>query len=80
MHQKIMHDPVTVTDSIHYCWVNFLLTSIATIDVPTIVAVQYNHRFVNTPETIAGANERAGFIEAPDIKARKNMSRPTIPQ
>ena|ERR671919_33511 len=58
---------------------NLFLTSKATIDVPTNVALQYNHRLPRTPETRAGANERAGFIEAPDINARKNMSSPTIP-
>ena len=41
----------------------------ATIDVPTKVADQYNHRFPNTPESNAGANERAGFIDAPEINA-----------
>jgi len=30
--------------------------------VPTNVAVQYNHRFVHTPDNTAGANERAGKI------------------
>lgn len=43
------------------------------------VAVQYNHKFVITPENTAGARERAEFIEAPDINAKKNMSSPTIP-
>ncbi len=52
---------------------------IAIVDVPIKVAVQYNHKFVITPETTAGARERAGFIEAPDINAKKNISRPTIP-
>jgi hypothetical protein len=28
---------------------------------------------------MAGANERAGFIDAPDMNAKKNMSKPTIP-
>ena len=28
---------------------------------------------------MAGANERAGFIDTPDINAKKNMSKPTIP-
>ena len=49
------------------------------MDVPTKVALQYNQRLLNAPEIIAGPNERAGFIDAPDINARKNMSRPTIP-
>jgi hypothetical protein len=39
----------------------------ATIDVPTKVADQYSHRFPNTPESNAGVNERAGFIDAPEI-------------
>ena len=49
------------------------------MDVPTKVALQYNQRLLNAPEIIAGPNERAGFIDAPDINARKNMSSPTIP-
>jgi hypothetical protein len=53
---------------------NLFLTNKATIDVPTNVALQYNHRLPRTPEARAGANERAGSIEAPDINARKNMS------
>jgi hypothetical protein len=51
----------------------------AIIEVPTKVAVQYSHKFVITPDNTAGARERAGFIEAPDMNAKKNMSRPTIP-
>jgi hypothetical protein len=31
------------------------------------------------PDSKAGANERAGFIEAPEIKEKKRISRPTIP-
>ena len=58
---------------------NFFLTRKAAIDVPIKVALQYNHRLPITPEVMAGANDRAGFIDAPDINARKNMSRPTIP-
>jgi hypothetical protein len=42
------------------------------------VALQYNQR-LSSPEVKAGASERAGFIDAPDINAKKNMSRPTIP-
>jgi hypothetical protein len=42
------------------------------------VAVQYNHRLPMTPEKRAGANDLAGFIDAPEMKARKNMSIPTI--
>ena len=51
----------------------------ATIDVPIKVAVQYSHKFVITPDNTAGARERAGFIDAPDMNAKKNMSKPTIP-
>jgi hypothetical protein len=32
-----------------------------------------------TPETRAGAKERAGFIEAPDMNAKKKISNPTMP-
>jgi hypothetical protein len=31
------------------------------------------------PDNKARANERAGFIDAPDINAKKGMSKPTIP-
>jgi hypothetical protein len=48
-------------------------TSKATIDVPINVALQYNQRLSRTPEVKAGASERAGFIDAPDINARKNI-------
>ena len=58
---------------------NLFLNKNATIEVPIKVAVQYNHKFVNTPDNTAGARERAGFMEAPDINAKKNISRPTIP-
>jgi hypothetical protein len=58
---------------------NFFLNNKATAEVPIKVAVQYSHKFVITPETTAGDRERAGFIEAPDINAKKNISRPTIP-
>ena len=59
--------------------IKYFLKSKATVDVPIKVAVQYSHKFVITPDNTAGARERAGFIEAPDINAKKNMSRPTIP-
>jgi hypothetical protein len=36
------------------------------MDVPTNVALQYNQRLLNVPDTKAGASERAGFIEAPE--------------
>lgn len=42
------------------------------------VAVQYSHRLPMTPENSAGANDLAGFIDAPEIKARKKISRPTM--
>ena len=48
-------------------------------EVPINVAVQYSHKFVITPDNTAGANERAGFIGAPDMNAKKNISKPTIP-
>ena len=31
------------------------------------------------PDNKAGANERDGFIDAPDINAKKSISKPTIP-
>jgi hypothetical protein len=46
------------------------------MDVPTKVA---DHRLPNIRDSKAGANERAGFIEAPEIKAKKKISNPTIP-
>jgi hypothetical protein len=58
---------------------NFFLRSKATAEVPIKVAVQYSHRFAIAPDNTAGARERAGFIEAPEMNAKKNMSRPTIP-
>jgi hypothetical protein len=57
---------------------SFPLMINATIDVPIKVADQYSHKLPNTPETKAGANERAGFIDAPEINAKK-ISNPTIP-
>ena len=42
----------------------------AIMEVPTKVAVQYNHRSVHTPDNNAGASERAGFIDAPAVKAK----------
>src|SRR5215218_5418867 len=59
--------------------INFFLKSKATAEVPIKVAVQYSHKFVITPDNTAGARERAGFIEAPDMNAKKNISKPTIP-
>src|SRR5215469_3964863 len=51
----------------------------ATNDVPTKVADQYSHKLANIPESKEGANERAGFIDAPEINAKKKISNPTIP-
>jgi hypothetical protein len=51
----------------------------ATIEVPIKVALQYSHKLTNTPENNAGARERAGFIETPDMNDKKNISKPTIP-
>ena len=34
--------------------------------------------FLIHPDNKAGASERAGFIEAPDINAKKKISNPTI--
>jgi hypothetical protein len=51
----------------------------AIIEVPIKVALQYSHKLTNTPENNAGAREQDGFIEAPDMNAKKKMSRPTIP-
>ena len=31
---------------------------------------------IKTPKTSAGGKERAGFIEAPDMNAKKNISSP----
>ena len=45
---------------------------------PTKVADQYNHKSPSSPENIAGASERTGFIEAPEIKDRKKMSSPIM--
>src|SRR4249920_2208002 len=58
---------------------NFFLQINAIMEVPTNVAVQYNHRSVHTPDNNAGVSERAGFIDAPDIKAKNKISSPTIP-
>jgi hypothetical protein len=43
------------------------------------VAVQYSHRLSRTLESRAGANDLSGFIDALEMNARKNISRPTIP-
>ena len=68
-------------DVAHYDFfdVNSLLNIKATIDVPMNVADQQSHKLFNTPEISAGAKERAGFIDAPDMNAKKNISSPTMP-
>jgi len=48
------------------------------IDVPIKVAVQYNYGLPITPDTKAGAKDLAGFIDAPDINSKKNMSKSTL--
>jgi len=67
-------------DVAHYDFfdISILLNIKATIDVPMNVADQEGHRLFNTQETRAGAKERAGFIEAPDMNAKK-ISNPTMP-
>ena len=42
-------------------------------------AVKYNHKSSNIPLSSAGATERIGFIEAPEMGDRKNTSRAMIP-
>ena len=42
-------------------------------------AVRYNHKSSNVPLSSAGATERIGFIEAPEMGDRKNTSRAMIP-
>ena len=69
---------VTNRRSIFVIHSNFFLYINAITEVPTNVAVQYNHRLAHTPDNNAGANERAGFIDAPDIKAKNKISSPTI--
>ena len=68
-------------DVAHYDFfdISILLNIKATIDVPMNVADQEGHRLFNTPEISAGVKERAGFIEAPDMNAKKNISNPIIP-
>ena len=58
---------------------SFFLNINATADVPIKVADQYNHKSPTDPDKSAGARDRAGFIEAPEMRAKKNMSRPTMP-
>jgi hypothetical protein len=37
----------------------------ATVELPMKVALQYSHRLSSTPERRDGANDLAGFIDAP---------------
>ena len=59
--------------------VNSLLNVTAITDVPINVADQYSHKLFRTLDTSAGAKERAGFIEASDMNAKRNISNPTMP-
>lgn len=43
---------------------------------PTKVALQYNQRSLTIPENIAGAIDRAGFIDVPEMNDRKKISIP----
>ena len=38
-----------------------------------------NHKSVHTPDNNAGVSERAGFIDAPYIKAKNKISNPIMP-
>jgi hypothetical protein len=40
-------------------------------EVPMNVADKYNHKSPTEPDNIAGAKDLAGFIEAPEISAKK---------
>ena len=50
---------------------NLFLNNRAIMEVPINVADQYNHKSPTEPDNKAGARERAGFIDAPDIRAKK---------
>ena len=41
--------------------------------------VQYSHKSCGIPATIAGASERIGFIDAPEISPKNSTSSATIP-
>lgn len=58
---------------------NFFRHNKATTKDPTKVADQYNHRSAIDPDTSAGANDLAGFIDAPEMKEKKKISSPTMP-
>ena len=55
------------------------LREIAAIEVPINVAVQYNLKSPTNLESNAGANDLAGFIDAPDMNPKKKISNPIIP-
>jgi hypothetical protein len=58
---------------------NFRLRRKAINEVPINGADQYSHKSFTAPDINAGAKDLAGFIEAPEIDAKKKMSNPTIP-
>src|SRR5215831_4561596 len=73
---------ITALSSNHRVFTNLFRKRSAIIEVPTKVADQYSHKLPNestSPETKAGAKERAGFMDAPEIKDIKKMSKPTMP-
>ena len=45
----------------------------ATVELPMKVALQYSHKLPKTPDGRAGASDVAGFIDAPEMNARKNI-------
>ena len=58
---------------------NFLRTSKVTAELPINVAVLLSRKLSMTPERRPGANDLVGFIDAPEMKARKKILRPTMP-
>jgi hypothetical protein len=50
---------------------NLFLKNKPTIEVPMNVADQYSHKSPTEPDNNAGAKDLAGFIEAPEISAKK---------
>ena len=59
--------------------ISFLRKANAINVVPTNVADKQSHKSVIFVDNKAGASECAGFIEAPEINDKKNISKPTIP-
>jgi hypothetical protein len=58
---------------------NFPLNTVTIMDVPMKVAVQTSHRLSTIlPGNKARAKDFAGFIDAPEINAKKNMSKSII--